>query len=71
MAMYTVTIPQWTEGLPLHIRGIEAQSPSEAIDKAIEKLQPLYQAYNQSTPIGMRKVMTAKKEVAHSSPTLR
>ncbi len=63
--MYTVTIPQWIEGKPLYIYGIDVESPEKAIDVAIEKLAPIFRRYGRDIPDGMREVMSAKKEVSH------
>ena len=33
---YDITIPQWSEGKPLHIRDIEADTAIEATEKVVE-----------------------------------
>ncbi len=36
MAIYSVRIPNWTEGVPMTFRGIHAESPEQARLKIIE-----------------------------------
>ena len=57
---YDVRIPQWIDGCPLFIRGIEAVNQEDAVNIAIDKLKPLYDRYGQETPKALYDVATSK-----------
>ena len=56
---YDVRIPQWIDGCPLFIRGVEATNQEAAVNIAIDKLKPLYDRYGQETPKALYDVATA------------
>lgn len=58
---YEVKFEQWIEGKPLFV-SVDAHDNDDAVNRAIDKLRPLFESYGQAIPeTGLRKAATAKK----------